>query len=167
LTATRFFEDLCLWAKNLSKGYFVEETREYPSHFGSVFMTEMNRLNNEFFSQARHQTNEQSFSDQGASDTDTRIAALMTLTGVPNIAVTEPEVDFNNGTLHVSGMVDAFWKRAYLGDIMKNEFPDLYVENTLTVIPPREGEFPPEKNPVTEPGMFQRVRAKSSKNRTR
>jgi hypothetical protein len=51
--------------------------------------------------------------------------------------------------------------------MMRNEFPDLYVENALTVIPAREGDYLPEKNPVREPGMFHRVRARPSKNRIR
>jgi hypothetical protein len=92
---------------------------------------------------------------------------LTKLTGIPHITVSEPEVTFKHGMLNLYGIVDAFWKRAYLGDIMKNEFPDFYVENALTVIPPREGDYLPEKNPVREPEMFHRVRARSSKKRIR
>ncbi len=108
-----------------------------------------------------------SLSGRVSSDTDIKIAALTKLTGIPHIAVTEPEVDVKHGLINLYGIVDAFWKRAYLGDIMKNEFPDLYVENSLTVIPPREGDFLPEKNPVREPEMFHRIRAGSSKRQTR
>lgn len=98
-----------------------------------------------------------------SGDTDTKIAALMKLTGIPHIAVIEPEVSEKNGTLVLYGIVDAFWKRVYIEDKIKDDFPDLYVENALTVIPPREGDFLPEKNPVREPEMFHRARAMSHK----
>lgn len=101
-------------------------------------------------------------SDRVSCDADTKTAALMKLTGTPHIDVIEPEIEVNQGTLHLYGIVDAFWKRAYLGDIMKNEFPGLYVENSLTVIRPREREYLPGKNPDREPDMFHRLRAMSS-----
>lgn len=91
----------------------------------------------------------------------------MKFTGIPHIAVIEPEVDVNKGKLTLYGIVDAFWERVCIKDIMKDEFPELYVENALTVIPHREGDYLPEKKPVREPEMFHRVRAKSSKNRVR
>lgn len=106
--------------------------------------------------------NEKTLSDRVSSDIDLKIAALTKLTGIPHIAVMEPEVTVKHGMINLYGIVDAFWKRAYLGDIIKNEFPNLYVENALTVIPPREGDFLPEKNPVREPEMFHRIRAGSS-----
>ncbi|MCA1787581.1 MAG: hypothetical protein LC657_16535, partial [Desulfobacteraceae bacterium] len=106
------------------------------------------------------------FSEKFPGDTDTKIAALMKITAIPRIAVIEPEVSVTNGTMSLYGIVDAFWKRAHIGNIMKDEFPDLYVENSLTVIPPREGDFLPENNPVREPEMFHRTRAMSHKKHT-
>jgi len=91
----------------------------------------------------------------------TESAAMMELTAIPHIAVTQPEVSVSNGTLTVYGIVDAFWKRAYLGDIVKFKFPHIYVENALTVIPPREGDFPSERHPVKEPEIFRQARARS------
>jgi hypothetical protein len=90
----------------------------------------------------------------------TESAAMMELTAIPHIAVTQPEVSVYNGTLTVYGIVDAFWKRAYLGDVVKFKFPHIYVENALTVIPPREGDFPPEQHPVKEPEIFRQSRAR-------
>jgi osmotically-inducible protein OsmY len=110
---------------------------------------------------------ENPLSERASSDNDLKIAALTKLTGIPHIAVKEPEVAVKQGMIKLFGIVDAFWKRAYLGDIMKNEFPDLYVENALTVIPPREGDYLPEKNPVREPEMFHRIRAGSFKRQAR
>lgn len=91
----------------------------------------------------------------------TESAALMELTSIAHIKVAEPEVSVSNGTLTVYGIVDAFWKRAFLEDIVKFKFPHIYVENALTVIPPREGDFPPERHPVKEPEMFRQSRARS------
>lgn len=106
------------------------------------------------------------FSENFSGDTDTKIAALMKITDIPQITVMDPEVSVRNGTISLYGIVDAFWKRACIGDIMKNEFPDQYVENSLTVIPPREDDFLPEKNPVREPEMFHRTYAMSHKKHT-
>jgi osmotically-inducible protein OsmY len=110
---------------------------------------------------------EKNVSDRVFSDTDIKISALTKLTGIPHIAVLEPEIAVKNGMLSLYGIVDAFWKRAYIGDIMKNEFSDLYVKNALTVIPPREGDYLPEKKPVREPEMFHRVRSGSARRQAR
>jgi hypothetical protein len=93
-------------------------------------------------------------SKKDSTKTDIKFSALMKLTAISHIAVAEPEVSLSNGTLTLYGIVDAFWKRVYIGDIFKDKFPDLYVENALTVIPPHEGEFLAEKNKEMSPPAF-------------
>jgi osmotically-inducible protein OsmY len=94
-------------------------------------------------------------------DTDIKISALMKLTAIPQIVIIEPDVSVTNGTLILYGIVDAFWKKASLETIMNEEFPDLYVENALTVISPRGDVFPPGKIPADEPEMFHGARSVS------
>jgi hypothetical protein len=106
------------------------------------------------------------FSENFPGNTDTKMTALMKITAIPQIEVMEPEVSVSNGTISLYGIVDAFWKRACIGNIMKDEFPNLYVENSLTVIPPREGDYLPENNPVREPEMFHLTRDMSHKKQT-
>jgi len=90
---------------------------------------------------------------------DTKIEVMMRLNSVAHVRILEPEVDVENGTVILQGIVDAFWKRAYLGNILESEFPDIYVENQLTVVPAQESSFLPEENPVKEPETFHQARA--------
>ncbi len=107
------------------------------------------------------EVNEGNLSENFSRITDIKIAALMKLTAIPQITVIEPDVSVTNGTLTLHGIVDAFWKKASLETIMNDEFPDLYVENALNVIPPGGDTFPPGKIPVDEPGMFHGARSVS------
>ncbi len=96
---------------------------------------------------------------------DTKLEVMMRLKTIPHVRVLEPEVFVENGTVILQGIVDTFWKRAYIGNIVESEFPDIYVENQLTVVPAREGSFLPEENPVKEPETFHQARAGSQKKR--
>lgn len=100
------------------------------------------------------------------ADFKTKIEILLKLAVIPDIKILSPKVSLNGGTVTLGGIVDAYWKSAYLGEIMKNEFPNLYVENALTVITLQEGDFLPEKNPVREPEMVHRAHAMSYKKHT-
>jgi len=96
---------------------------------------------------------------------DMKIEVMLRLNSVAHVRVLEPEVFVENGTVILQGIVDAFWKRAYLGNVLESEFPDIYVENQLTVIPARENSFLPEENPVKEPETFHQARAGAQKKR--
>lgn len=96
---------------------------------------------------------------------DTKIEVMMKLNTIAHVRVLEPEVFVENGTIILQGIVDAFWKRAYIGNILETEFPDIYVENQLTVVPAHENSFRPEENPVKEPETFHQSRAFSQKKR--
>lgn len=98
-------------------------------------------------------------------DFDTKLEVMMRLNTTPHVKVLEPEVFVENGTVILQGIVDAFWKRAYLGNIVESEFPDIYVENQLTVVPAQESTFLPKDNPVKEPETFHEARAGAQKKR--
>jgi hypothetical protein len=69
-------------------------------------------------------------------------------------------VSVKNGTLTLGGIVDAYWKRAYIAKVVSSELPGRVVENALSVIPPGEGDFPAEQHPVKEPEIFRQARAR-------
>ncbi len=98
-------------------------------------------------------------------DFDTKLEVMMKINTIPHVTVLEPEVLVENGTVILQGIVNAFWKRTYLGNIVESEFPDIYVDNQLTVVPAHEDSFLPEENPVKEPETFHQARAGSQKKR--
>lgn len=100
------------------------------------------------------------------ADFKTKIEILLKLAVIPDIKILTPRVSVKNGTVTLGGIVDAYWKSAYLAEIMKSEFPGLNVENALTVITLQEDDFLPEKKPVREPEMFHRAHAMSHKKHT-
>lgn len=86
------------------------------------------------------------------SDLEIKIEMLLKLAVIPDIKILSPKVSVKDGTVTLGGTVNAYWKRACLGEIMKNEFPYLNVENALTVITLQEGDFLPEKKPCQGTG---------------
>jgi hypothetical protein len=86
--------------------------------------------------------------DSDTVDFKTKIEILLKLAVVPDVKIFAPKVSVKNGVVTLGGIVDANWKRVYIAKIMSSELPGRVVENKLTVIPPREGDFLPEQPPV-------------------
>lgn len=68
-----------------------------------------------------------------ATDLETKIEILLKLAVIPDIKILAPSVSVKNGTVTLGGIVDAFWKRSYLENILVSELPGRHVENNLTV----------------------------------
>jgi osmotically-inducible protein OsmY len=86
--------------------------------------------------------------DTDTVDFKTKIEILLKLAVIPDVKIVAPKVSVKNGTVTLGGIVNAHWKRAYIANIVSTELPGRVVENKLTVIPPRQGDFPPERHPV-------------------
>jgi osmotically-inducible protein OsmY len=73
-----------------------------------------------------------------APDTDTadfkiKIEILLKLAVIPDVKILAPNVFVKNGTVTLGGIVDAYWKREYIANIVSSELPGRPVENNLTV----------------------------------
>jgi hypothetical protein len=98
--------------------------------------------------------------DTDTVDFKTKIETLLKLAVIPDVNILAPKVSVKNGTLTLGGIVDAYWKRAYIAKVVSSELPGRVVENALSVIPPGEGDFPAEQHPVKEPEIFRQARAR-------
>ena len=63
----------------------------------------------------------------------TKIEILLKLAVVPDVNILAPKVSVKNGTVILGGIVDAYWKSAYIAKIVSSELPGRVVENNMTV----------------------------------
>ena len=93
----------------------------------------------------------------GTTDFETRIEIHLKLAVIPDVKILAPRVSVTNGTVTLGGIVDAFWKRAYIANIVAWELPGRQIQNNLTVatacFPASSREADPENQmaPVHDP----------------
>lgn len=63
----------------------------------------------------------------------TKIEILLKLAVVPDVNILAPKVSVKNDTVTLGGIVNAYWKRAYIANIVASELPGRVVKNNLTV----------------------------------
>jgi hypothetical protein len=88
------------------------------------------------------------------ADFKTKIEILLKLAVIPDIEIFSPRVSVKNDAVTLGGIVDAFWKRAYIGYILESELPGRHVTNNLTVAMNCSDENACQESREKEPGTI-------------
>jgi hypothetical protein len=91
----------------------------------------------------------------GTTDLETKIEILLKLAVIPEVKILAPRVSVNNDTVTLGGIVDAFWKKVYIANIVASELTGRQIQNNLSVVmggfPDSSCEADPEMKPVHGP----------------